>query len=106
MDLSNDDVRYVEDSVDNVVQNIIIGAILAALVLFLYLRSPSATLIGMSGILGWVLAFARIPQLVTSGLLGVSDIDLTWAYLIMLAFMLGLGALCLSLLRRGVGLRS
>lgn len=30
-------------------------------------------LIGMSGILGWVLAFARIPQLVSSGLLGISD---------------------------------
>ncbi|WP_347260317.1 ABC transporter permease [Rudaea sp.] len=40
------------------------------------------------------------------GLLGISDIDLTWAYLIMLAFVIGLGALCLSLLRRGVGLRS
>jgi ABC-2 type transport system permease protein len=40
------------------------------------------------------------------GLLGVSDVDLTWAYLIMLAFVLGLGALCLSLLHRGVGLRS
>lgn len=30
-------------------------------------------LIGMSGILGWVLAFARVPQLVTSGLLGISS---------------------------------
>lgn len=30
-------------------------------------------LIGMSGILGWVLAYARVPQLVTSGLLGVSS---------------------------------
>jgi ABC-2 type transport system permease protein len=40
------------------------------------------------------------------GLLGVSDIDLTWAYLIMLAFVVGLAALCLNLLRRGVGLRS
>ncbi len=29
-------------------------------------------LIGMSGILGWVLALARIPQLVSAGLLGVS----------------------------------
>jgi ABC-2 type transport system permease protein len=40
------------------------------------------------------------------GLLGISDIDLTWAYLVMLAFVVGLGALCLTLLRRGVGLRS
>jgi len=40
------------------------------------------------------------------GLLGVSDIDLTWAYLIMFAFVVGLGVLCMSLLHRGVGLRS
>lgn len=40
------------------------------------------------------------------GLLGVSDIDLTWAYLIMLAFVVVLTTFCLSLLRRGVGLRS
>ena len=39
------------------------------------------------------------------GLLGVSDVDLAWAYLIMLGFVVGLGALCLSLLHRGVGLR-
>ena len=30
-------------------------------------------LIGVSGILGYVLAFAQIPQLVTSGLLGLTD---------------------------------
>ena len=30
-------------------------------------------LIGVSGILGWVLGFARLPQLVTSGLLGLTD---------------------------------
>ncbi|UNK70715.1 TRAP transporter large permease [Microbacterium sp. H1-D42] len=30
-------------------------------------------LIGVSGILGWVLAFARLPQLVTAGLLGFTD---------------------------------
>jgi len=40
------------------------------------------------------------------GLLGVSDIDLTWAYLVMLAFVVVLAAYCLSLLSRGVGLRS
>jgi len=40
------------------------------------------------------------------GLLGVSDIDLTWAYLIMLAFVVVLATYCLSLLSRGVGLRS
>lgn len=30
-------------------------------------------LIGVSGILGWVLDFARLPQLVTQGLLGLTD---------------------------------
>ena len=40
------------------------------------------------------------------GLLGVSDIDLGWAYLIMLVFVLGLGGFCLTLLHRGVGLRT
>ncbi len=40
------------------------------------------------------------------GLLGVSDIDLVWAYLIMFGFVIVLGALCLNLLHRGVGLRS
>jgi multidrug efflux pump subunit AcrB len=49
MSLSSDDVAYVEASVRNVVQNIILGAALAALVMFLFLRSGSATLIGMLG---------------------------------------------------------
>ena len=40
------------------------------------------------------------------GLLGVSDIDLRWAYIVMALFVIGLGALCLNLLHRGVGLRS
>ncbi|MHB8448454.1 MAG: ABC transporter permease [Rudaea sp.] len=40
------------------------------------------------------------------GLLGISDINLAWAYAVMLGFMLVLGAFCLSLLQRGVGLRS
>ncbi len=49
MYLSNDDVRHVEDSVGNVRNNILIGAVLAVLVMFLFLRSPSATLIGVPG---------------------------------------------------------
>ncbi|MEM6278546.1 MAG: efflux RND transporter permease subunit, partial [Verrucomicrobiota bacterium] len=49
MSLSSEDVSYVEDSVRNVIQNIILGAALAALVMFLFLRSGSATLIGMLG---------------------------------------------------------
>lgn len=40
------------------------------------------------------------------GLLGVSDINLAWAYAVMLVFVIALGAFCLSLLNRGVGLRS
>ncbi|HEY8009545.1 MAG TPA: ABC transporter permease [Rudaea sp.] len=40
------------------------------------------------------------------GLLGVSDIDLVWAYAIMFGFAIVLGSLCLNLLHRGVGLRS
>jgi ABC-2 type transport system permease protein len=40
------------------------------------------------------------------GLLGVSDIDPAWAYVVMLAFVIVLGAVCLTLLRRGVGLRT
>jgi multidrug efflux pump subunit AcrB len=47
--LSNEDVRYVEDSVRNVWTNIFIGAVLAAAVLYGFLRSGSATLIGMCG---------------------------------------------------------
>lgn len=45
--LSNDDVRYVESSIQNVWQNILIGTCLAITVLFLFLRSASATLIGI-----------------------------------------------------------
>ncbi|MBS0486777.1 MAG: ABC transporter permease [Proteobacteria bacterium] len=40
------------------------------------------------------------------GLLGISDINLLWAYVVMLVFVLALGAFCLSLMNRGVGLRS
>lgn len=45
-------------------------------------------LIGMSGILGWVLALARIPQLVSSGLLGVSDNAIVVLLIIMVVMML------------------
>ncbi|MBD8526717.1 efflux RND transporter permease subunit [Pseudomarimonas arenosa] len=50
MFLTSDDVRYVEDSVANVWQNLGIGAVLATLVLFAFLRSLPATLIGVIGI--------------------------------------------------------
>ncbi len=50
MHLSSDDVRYVEDSLANVWQNLAIGAALASLVLFLFLRSWSGTLIAVIGL--------------------------------------------------------
>nr|WP_200821340.1 efflux RND transporter permease subunit [Oceanicoccus sp. KOV_DT_Chl] len=45
-----DDVRYVEESISNVWQNLILGAMLATLVMFLFLRSYKATLVGVIGI--------------------------------------------------------
>ena len=45
-----DDVQYIVASVANVRKNLIIGALLATFVLFLFLRTPSATLIGALGI--------------------------------------------------------
>ncbi len=48
--LVSDDVRYVEASVANVWQNLAIGAVLATAVMFLFLRSLPATLVGMCGI--------------------------------------------------------
>ncbi len=50
MALNADDVGYVTDSVVNVRKNLVIGALLATIVLFLFLRTPSATLIGAVGI--------------------------------------------------------
>ncbi len=50
MVLYADDVGYVTDSVVNVRKNLVIGALLATIVLFLFLRTPSATLIGAVGI--------------------------------------------------------
>jgi multidrug efflux pump subunit AcrB len=48
--LSNDDVRYVQAAVSNVWQNLLLGGVLAAGVLLLFLRSWSATFIGICGI--------------------------------------------------------
>ena len=45
-----DDVRYVEESVQNVWQNLILGALLATAVMYLFLRSFRATLVGVMGI--------------------------------------------------------
>jgi len=40
------------------------------------------------------------------GLLDVSDISIGWAYAVMIGFVVVFGAVCLGLLKRGVGLRS
>ena len=48
--LVSDDVGYVESSVRNVWTNLVIGAILASLVMFLFLRTGRATMIGVIGI--------------------------------------------------------
>ena len=48
--LTSDDVVYVVEAVSVVWRNLIIGALLATLVLFLFLRSAGATLIGAVGI--------------------------------------------------------
>ena len=45
-----DDVGYVQASVQNVWANLSIGAVLASLVMFLFLRSGRATLVGVMGI--------------------------------------------------------
>lgn len=50
MFLVTDDVRYVEESVSNVLQNLAIGAVLATLVIYLFLRSVGATLVAVIGI--------------------------------------------------------
>ncbi len=46
----SDDVRYVQDSVRNVWQNLLLGALFATLVMYLFLRSARATLVGVMGV--------------------------------------------------------
>lgn len=50
MRLIADDVGYVEDSLYNVWKNLLIGAVFASLVMYLFLRSVPATLVGVMGI--------------------------------------------------------
>lgn len=47
--LIGDDVRYVESSIQNVSQNLLLGALLATFILFLFLRTARGTLIGLMG---------------------------------------------------------
>ncbi|MEM1435769.1 MAG: efflux RND transporter permease subunit [Pseudomonadota bacterium] len=50
LNISSDDVVYVVEAVRVVWRNLLIGAALATAVMYLFLRSPSATLIGSLGI--------------------------------------------------------
>ena len=50
MILNSEDVQYVTDSVVQVRNNLLAGALLATLILFLFLRTSAATLIGAIGI--------------------------------------------------------
>lgn len=50
MVLLGDDVKYVQDSVRSVFTNLLLGAALATMVLYFFLRSARATLIGLMGI--------------------------------------------------------
>lgn len=49
INLIGDDVRYVESSINNVTRNLLLGGLLATLILYLFLRSVPATLIGLIG---------------------------------------------------------
>ncbi|MFP4607231.1 MAG: efflux RND transporter permease subunit, partial [Thiohalospira sp.] len=58
LDLTSDDARYVEASIANIWTNLALGALFATLVLYLFLRSSRATLVGVIGIpLGTIAAF-------------------------------------------------
>jgi multidrug efflux pump subunit AcrB len=50
LELTADDVVYVEASIKNVWTNLLIGAALATIVMFLFLRTLRATLVGVAGI--------------------------------------------------------
>lgn len=46
----SDDVKYVEDSIANIWQNLVLGALLATTILYFFLRSGRATLMAVLGI--------------------------------------------------------
>jgi len=50
LELMSDDVKYVRSSLENVWFNLILGALLATLVMYFFLRSAKATLVGVMGI--------------------------------------------------------
>lgn len=65
--LLGDDVRYVEASIQNVSQNLLLGALLATMILFLFLRTARGTLIGLMG----------MPVCVIAAFLGLLIFDRT-----------------------------
>lgn len=65
--LLGDDVRYVEASIKNVSQNLLLGGLLATLILFLFLRTARGTLIGLMG----------MPVCVIAAFLGLLIFDRT-----------------------------
>ncbi|MDX1704995.1 efflux RND transporter permease subunit [Pseudidiomarina sp.] len=50
LELTSDDVRYVEASVSNVLKNLALGAVFATLVMYLFLRNVKITAVGVLGI--------------------------------------------------------
>ncbi|MGD8176693.1 efflux RND transporter permease subunit [Marinimicrobium sp. ARAG 43.8] len=50
LQLTSDDVRYVRDSIFNVWKNLILGALLATAIMYVFLRSFRATALGVVGI--------------------------------------------------------
>jgi len=67
MVLTADDAGYVVASVRNVWQNLLLGAVLAGLVLFAFMRSPGLTAIGVIG----------VPLCTLAGFLGLQLFDRT-----------------------------
>ena len=67
MMMIGDDVRYVESSISNVFVNLCLGALLATLVMYLFLRSGRATLICLMG----------IPVCTIASFIGLASFDRT-----------------------------
>ena len=82
MRLIADDVGYVEASIKNVWTNLALGAVLASLVMFLFLRSGKATLVGVMG----------IPICTIAGFIGllISDRTINVISLAGIAFAIGM----------------
>jgi len=67
LQLTSDDVRYVQDSIANVWSNLALGALLASMVMYFFLRSWRTTLVAMIG----------LPICTLAGFLGLMAADRT-----------------------------